>query len=126
MLFKDIHHLFLHCTVFGAVSSDFISWLGITWVSPDNAISVASQFCGAHDFCKNIRTSLQVIWLASIWSIWKARNNRVFNGTTITVDRLNFSIKVHALWWFKARKKGFCFILDHWMLNPKTCIEFNT
>jgi hypothetical protein len=62
----------------------------------------------------------------SIWSIWKARNDRVFNGTTITVDRLIFSIKVHAWWWFKARKKGFCFDLDHWILNPKSCIGFNT
>jgi hypothetical protein len=123
---EDIHHLFLHCPVFGAVWSGIISWLGITWVPPDNAILVASQFCGAHGFCKNIRTSFQAIWLASIWSIWKARNDRVFNGTAITVDRLIFSIKVHDWWWFKARKKCFCFDLDHWMLNPKTSIGFNT
>jgi hypothetical protein len=25
-------------------------------------------------------------------------------------------------WWFKARKKGFCYDLNHWMLNPKVCI----
>jgi hypothetical protein len=49
--------------------SGIISWFGITWVSPDDAISVASQFCGAYGFCKNIRTNLQAIWLASIWSI---------------------------------------------------------
>jgi hypothetical protein len=66
---EDINHLFLNCPVFGAVWSDIISWLGITWVLPDNAISVASQLCGAHGFCKKIRTSLQAIWLALIWSI---------------------------------------------------------
>jgi hypothetical protein len=66
---EDINHLFLNCPVFGAVWSDIISWLGITWVLPDNAISVASQLCGAHGFGKKIRTSLQAIWLALIWSI---------------------------------------------------------
>jgi hypothetical protein len=119
---EDIHHLFLNCPIFDAVWRGITSWIGITWVLPNNAISVASQFCGAHGFCKNIRSCLQAIWLASIWSIWKARNDRVFNGTTISIDRLLFSIKVHVWWWFKARKKGFCYDLNHWMLNPKVCI----
>jgi hypothetical protein len=44
---EDIHHLFLNSPVFGAVWSDIISWLGITWLLPDNAISAASQFLGS-------------------------------------------------------------------------------
>jgi hypothetical protein len=116
---------FLNCPIFDAVWRGITSWIGITWVLPNNAISVASQFCGAHGFCKNIRSCLQAIWLASIWSIWKVRNDRVFNGTTISIGRLLFSIKVHVWWWFKARKKGFCYDLNHWMLNPKVCIELH-
>jgi hypothetical protein len=100
--------------------------LGITWVTPDNAISVDSQFCGAHGFCKNIRNCLQAIWVTSIWSIWKARNDRVFNDTIISIDMLLFFIKVHVWWWFKARKPGFCCDLNHWILNPKVYIGFRT
>ncbi|GAU41975.1 hypothetical protein TSUD_306810 [Trifolium subterraneum] len=123
---EDIHHLFLNCPVFGAVWRAIILWLGITCVLPDNAVSLASQFCGAHDFSKSIKTCLQAIWLSTVWSIWKARNNRVFSGTIVTIDRLLFAIKVQVWWWFKARKKGFCFDLNHWMLNPKVCIGLNT
>ncbi|XP_045802712.1 uncharacterized protein LOC123896358 [Trifolium pratense] len=96
---EDIHHLFLNCLVFGAIWSAIISWLGITGVLPDNAMSLASQFRGAHGFSKNIKTCLQAIWLASIGSIWKARNDRndrVFNGNTVTIDRLIFTTKVQV------------------------------
>ncbi|GAU42798.1 hypothetical protein TSUD_34420 [Trifolium subterraneum] len=50
---KDIHHLFLNCLIFCAVWKAIISWLRITCVLPDNAVSLASQFCGAHDFSKS-------------------------------------------------------------------------
>ncbi|GAU16787.1 hypothetical protein TSUD_200300 [Trifolium subterraneum] len=58
----DIHHLFLKCPVFGAIWSAIISWLGITCVLPDNALSLTSQFCRAHGFSKKIKTCLQTIW----------------------------------------------------------------
>ncbi|KAK2414519.1 hypothetical protein QL285_037103 [Trifolium repens] len=48
---RFIHHLFLNCPIFDAVWRGITSWIGITWVLPNNAISVASQFCGAHVFC---------------------------------------------------------------------------
>jgi hypothetical protein len=50
--------------------------------------------------------------ISLIWSIWKA-NDKNFNGTSITVDRLIFTPKVHVWWWFKAKKKSFCFYLDN-------------
>jgi hypothetical protein len=77
------------------------------------AILVASQFCGAHGFCKNIRTCLQTICLVSIWSILKAKNDRVFNGTTISIDMLLFSINIHVWWGLKTRKQDFCYELNH-------------
>ncbi|MCH92926.1 H+-transporting two-sector ATPase alpha/beta subunit central [Trifolium medium] len=34
-----------------------------------NIIALASQFCGAHDFCKSTRSCFQAIWLVTVWSI---------------------------------------------------------
>jgi hypothetical protein len=66
---EDIHCLFLNCQISCMVWSDIIFWLGITCVFSEYTISLASQFCGAHDFCKNTRICLQAIWLTSIWYI---------------------------------------------------------
>jgi hypothetical protein len=56
---EDIHRLFLNCQIFCMVWSDIIFWIGITCVFSEYAISLASQFCGAHVFCKNTRICLQ-------------------------------------------------------------------
>jgi hypothetical protein len=56
-----IHNLFMHCPIFGVVWSGMISWLKITWICPDKAISMASQFCGTHGFFKKFSISLQAI-----------------------------------------------------------------
>jgi hypothetical protein len=63
---EDVHHLFLKCPIFGAVWNGIISWLGVSCVLPDNAIALASQFCGAHSFGKSIRSCFQAIWLATV------------------------------------------------------------
>ncbi|GAU50741.1 hypothetical protein TSUD_99110 [Trifolium subterraneum] len=93
-------HNALICNKLVPSKSAIISWLGIACVLPDNALSLASQFCGAHGFNKNIKTCLQAIWIASIWSIWKARNNRVFNGKTVNLNRFGFGVTWRS--WIRA------------------------
>jgi hypothetical protein len=44
----------------------------------------AFQFCGAHLFRKDIMKCIETIWLATVKTIWKERNKRVFDpGPTI-------------------------------------------
>jgi hypothetical protein len=57
----------------------------------------------------------------TVWSIWKERNSIVFNRKEMSTKRLVYNIKINVWWWLKACKKGFCFDLNHWMLNPKAC-----
>jgi hypothetical protein len=92
---EDIHASSIYeLPMFCAIWSDIISWLRITCVLHDNAISLTSKFCGAlMVFCKNIKTCLQAIWLGSNRSIWKVRKDRVFNGNIVTIDKLIFTTK---------------------------------
>ncbi|GAU41808.1 hypothetical protein TSUD_299740 [Trifolium subterraneum] len=93
---ENAHHLFLNCPVFGAVWDNIISWLGVPCVLPANALALASQFCGAHAFCKSTRSCFQAIWLANVWFIWKERNSRVFNHKEMSTERLVYNIKTNV------------------------------
>jgi hypothetical protein len=89
---------------------------------PNNVTPFALQFCGAHCFCKDIMVCLQAILLASSWTIWKERNNRVFDHKELSFDKLICNIKLLVWWWLRARKHDFCFDLNLWLLNISACL----
>ena len=37
---------------------------------------------------KKRKKALQVIWLAVVWNIWKSRNNRIFKGIVIDIEKI--------------------------------------
>jgi hypothetical protein len=63
----------------------------------------------------------KAIWLASVWTIWKEKNNKVFDYKELSPDKLIYNIKLLMWWWLKVRKKDFCFDLNFWLLNPSAC-----
>jgi len=40
-----------------------------------------------------------VIWLATIWILWKARNDKVFNDINVEVDVIVEEVEVMAWKW---------------------------
>jgi hypothetical protein len=110
---EDVHQLFVKYLISGAVLNGIIFWLRAPRVLLDNAFAWASQFSGARDFCKSIRSCFQTIWLVTVWSIWNERNSRVFNRKEMSIERLVYNIKINVLWWLKIRKKKSCFDLNH-------------
>ena len=86
-------HLLLHCDMFGSGWYFILRWLGIYFVLPSDVISHFIQFsflCGA---AKSKRSILQVIWYATMWEIWKERNNRVFNNKICSIQLVVDKIK---------------------------------
>jgi hypothetical protein len=43
---------------------------------------------------KRIQNGHRLIWHATIWSIWKARNDKIFKNGTIQVEDIVEKIKV--------------------------------
>jgi hypothetical protein len=64
---------------FGAVWYFILRWLGIYSVMPYDISGHFNQFSFIGGAAKSKRSILQVIWFATVWEIWKERNNRVFN-----------------------------------------------
>jgi len=82
---KNTAHLCLHCPFFGSVWYHIYRWLGISTASPLRVGGHFNQFIFVGGVSKARRSILHVIWFASVWEIWKERNNRQFKGKECTV-----------------------------------------
>lgn len=97
-------HLFLHCEVTCAIWREFMTWLGISFITPLN-IFIHWECCGAVGRDKKLRRGLRFIWRTTIWVIWQARNNFIFKNVVSGVDELVEEINVLSWRWSLGRLK---------------------
>jgi len=71
-------HLFLECDVFASLWYHVWQWLGISSVSLGDIRHHLQQFTTMPDFPRLTHPFFRIIWFATVWAIWKERNNRVF------------------------------------------------
>jgi len=72
--------LFLHSNLFGSVWNYILRWLGVSAVLPFDVADHFNQFNFLGGVAKSRRSISQVIWFATVWEIWKERNNIIFNA----------------------------------------------
>ncbi|CAJ2652169.1 unnamed protein product [Trifolium pratense] len=66
---------------------------------------------------------LRTIWFACIWSIWKARNAKIFQDKNISALAITEQAKL-LLWnWLRVKSRSFDYDISQWMTNPITCLE---
>jgi hypothetical protein len=114
-------HLFLHCRYTTGFWYAIYRWFGVcVMLLPSLPVSYAMLVgCGSN---KKRRKGLLIVWLAMIWSVWKARNNKVFNNVvfepSVVVDL------VHRLsWqWFVHNTAKVPCLLYEWVWNPGDCM----
>jgi hypothetical protein len=121
LLVESASHLFLHCSFTEEVWYALTRWLGVVLVLPPSVPLSYAMFvgCGSN---KKRRKGFSIIWLAFIWVLWKARNDRVFNN--ITVDASTVVDLVQRLswqWFLNNTAKGPC-LLYEWTWNPGDCM----
>jgi hypothetical protein len=71
-----------------------IGWnLGVMIVMPPNIMSL---FYCVSEAAKNkrLRKGFRLVWHMVVWSIWRARNNDIFNGIKIEYKEIVEDIKV--------------------------------
>jgi hypothetical protein len=63
-----------------------------------------------------------VIWLAFVWAVWKARNDRVFNNVVVDAPVI-FDLVQRLSWnWFVNNTAKAPFLLYEWVWNPGDCM----
>ena len=78
---ESASHLFLHCVTYSQVWSNVRNWLGIYSTPSGELQHHFIQFTKMAGMPRTTHLFLTVIWFATVWVIWKKRNNRVFQNT---------------------------------------------
>jgi hypothetical protein len=115
-------HLFLHCGIAAQV------WYAIArWISHDLPLppSIFHSFvmlvgCGIN---KSRKKGLRLIWHAFIWTIWRARNNRIFNSCVIDLLEILDNIKRISWQWFIGRMAKSPCLFYEWCWDSGDCFH---
>ena len=113
---ETAYHLFLGCNVFRQV------WLGISFVCPGHIKDHYIQFTHLAGLPRASYYYLKVMWLASIWVIWKDRNNCIFKNTVIDPHSMLDKVKRSSFLWLSSNSIPLDFSFHDWWRHPLLCI----
>lgn len=98
---EEANHLFIHCEVSNDIWQWWLDQWDIAWCSPYSLLDVFSQW-------QNLVTGnfVKKVWVSSffviVWTLWKERNERVFNKVCTSKDELCKLILLRISWWIKG------------------------
>jgi len=116
-------HLFLHCDIFSSLWHYVWRWLHITWVPPGTIRQHFLHFTSMAGLPRLTHTFMKVIWFASVWVIWKERNNRVFQNAVTIPSVLVEQVKLNSFLWLKSKQANFVYNYHDWWQNPILCMS---
>jgi hypothetical protein len=114
-------HLFLHCGGAIVIWYEIFRWLGIVVVIRPSLEVLFEVVRGAAKN-KKTRNGFLLIWHATIWTIWKARNNVIFANGIFNPKELVDEIKVLSWKWRLVRLKVSPCLFYEWSWDPGDCM----
>ncbi|GKV10568.1 hypothetical protein SLEP1_g21912 [Rubroshorea leprosula] len=119
---ESTRHLFLHCHIANILWGRCCCWWGVEGVLAESCSKAFVQHEGWFKD-KRLREGWEVIWFAVIWTIWLARNGKIFNNETVDTDQLFQLIQARSFIWLKERKRGHKFSLSDWLQGPRSSMR---
>ncbi|XP_058733030.1 uncharacterized protein LOC131604618 [Vicia villosa] len=116
--FEDLDHLLFRCSFSQNVWSNIHMWLGLENMGQHVGVNNLLRFEQA--LKGKIKTKkICLIWLATTWAIWNARNKLIFQEEGIVLDDVIWNIKTVAWIWHAIGNRGSrCTILYNWLHSP--------
>jgi hypothetical protein len=121
---ETVDHIFFHCSFFGSVWNNILHWIGLSMALPFVASDHFNQFNFGGGGPRVRHSFMCVIWFATVWEIWKERNNRIFNGKECPILRLVDKIKLLSFSWLKETFVQFSLNYHGWWLNPLAVLGY--
>lgn len=94
-------HLLLHCSFAWRIWSSIFRWWRVEWVCPPDLITL-SLFWFSSPFKNLEKKCWESCFYAVIWSIWKARNDLIFNNKASTWEEITELVKIRVALWIKG------------------------
>jgi hypothetical protein len=115
-------HLFLHCDTAAKVWYEIMFWLGAVIIVPSN---IASAFACLveHGKGKKEKVCLSLIWNSYMWSMWKFRNDCIFNNKNVVIGEVVDHIKFQSWKWFVGKVAKSPCLLYEWQWSPMDCFK---
>jgi hypothetical protein len=100
---------------------EIFKWIGVSFTIPPTIASLFDLVKGAAWNLK-IRKGFVLIWHATLWSIWKARNNAIFASGIFNPRLIVEEIKMVSWKWSLARLKLAPCLFYEWSWDPGDCL----
>jgi hypothetical protein len=98
-----------------------MKWMEVCFLIPPN-LFVHWKCWGDFERNKNIKIGRRMIWLATLWVLWKVRNDKIFNGVHFEVDDVVEEVKVLSWRWLLSRTKTKTCLYYEWCWDPIWCL----
>ncbi|KAL4378777.1 hypothetical protein GQ457_02G032420 [Hibiscus cannabinus] len=121
MEIEDAFHLFADCNFIKKFWDLFGGW----WNSRICSISTIEDLfglCFPISFSGNGKMAWGFAVAAALWSIWTARNDRVFRGGSMNQKDILLHTKMRALIWIKNGNSNLQLCEDVWWEDPSSAI----
>jgi hypothetical protein len=116
------NHLFLHYPCAMKIWGEIFNWLGLQIIIPPSIPSLFEVIRGSTRNTK-IRKGFLMIWHATLWAIWKARNSAIFSSSTYLPEQIVDDIKVLSWKWSLGRQKILPCLFYKWSWDPGDCLS---
>ncbi|XP_056694952.1 uncharacterized protein [Spinacia oleracea] len=121
---EDCSHLLIHCPLSWQLWCWWLNLWGIQWSLPSNLRDTFNQWAHPHH-----GAFFKKVWLASffiiIWTIWKERNNRIFQNSSMSLPQLQDLVLLRLSWWIKGWEDPFPYSPVDVVRSP-ACLQWTT
>jgi hypothetical protein len=118
---ESSNHLFLHCPGAMKIWIEIFKWLGVSIVIPPSLPSLFEILRGS-TWNHRIRKGYVMVWHATLWAIWRARNNAIFSTGIFLPHTIVDDIKVLSWKWSLGRLKISPCLFYEWNWDPGACM----
>ncbi|GKV05277.1 hypothetical protein SLEP1_g17307 [Rubroshorea leprosula] len=118
---ENTSHLFIHCNFAWHLWNDCFKWWGLIHVLDKDCWKVFQQHPNPLRRAK-WKEGWECIWFGIVWTIWLARNEKIFQEKEPNKMRLLELVQIRTFRWLKSRKGGCVFSLSDWLHNPVDCL----
>ena len=101
-----------------------MKWLGVPVAFVEGGYAHLKHFLkGLVSGNRKIRESLGLIWFSNVSTIWKVKNDMIFNQGGFNWEKVEEETKI--LWWsiLRSGTKVFTYSLKEWLLNLLVCLR---